>query len=127
MLCGCGSIIAHGAMSLTTGQMIQHAPHEIAAIVVTHLTVDTHAIDILTLLGSVGWLILGVSTFRSRQLPRITAVLVAFGGFSTTFTSGGPIRVLVVATALLLLVGTSLAAAYLAKGASVKDSQEVNC
>jgi hypothetical protein len=121
LLCGCASIIAHGAMSLTTGQMVRHAPHDVAAAVVTHLTVDTHAIDILTLLGSLGWLILGVGTFRSRQLPRAAAVLVGLGGFSTTFTSGGPIRVLVVGTALLLLVGTGLAAAYLTKGARDQD------
>jgi hypothetical protein len=117
LLCGCASIIAHGAMSLTTGQMVRHAPHDVAATVVTHLTVDTHAIDILTLLGSLGWLILGVSTFRSRQLPKVAAVVVGLGGFSTTFTSGGPIRVLVVGTAVLLLVGTGLATAYLTKGA----------
>lgn len=88
----------------------------------THLTVDTHAIDILLLLGSLGWLILGVSTYRSRQLPRVAAVMVGIGGFSTAFTSGGPIRVLVVGAAVLLLVGTGLAAAYLTKGAR---SQEI--
>jgi hypothetical protein len=117
LLCGCASIIARGAMSLATGQLVRHAPHDVAATVVSHLTVDTTAIDILTLLGSLGWLILGVSAFRSRQLPRVAAVLVGLGGFTTTFTSGGPIRVLVVGTALILLVGSGLAAAHLSKGA----------
>jgi asparagine N-glycosylation enzyme membrane subunit Stt3 len=102
--------------------MVRHAPHDVAARVVTHLSVDTHAIDILLLRGSLGWLIRGVSTFRSRQLTRVAAVLVGIGGFSSTFTSGGPIRVLVVGTAVLLLVGTGLAAAYLTKGAR---SQEI--
>ncbi|MEO6511084.1 MAG: DUF4386 family protein [Nocardioides sp.] len=116
MLCGCASIIALGTMSATTGQMVRHAPVDVAVDVVSHLTVDSYAINVLTLLGALGWLVLGVGLFRSRQLQRPTAVLVAFGGFTTTFTAAGPILVLVVGTAALLLAGTALAAVHLTRG-----------
>lgn len=116
MLCGAGSIIARGGMSLGVGQLVRHAPHEVAVAVVVHLTVDTLAIDVLGLLGAMGWLVLGVTLYRGRLVPRTTAVLLGFGGFTTMFTAGGPIRVLVVGTAVVLLLGTAQVAATLLRG-----------
>jgi hypothetical protein len=125
MLCGAGSIIARGAMSLSTGQLVRHAPQDAAVTVVAHLTVDTLAIDALGLLGALGWLVLGVSLYRRRLVPRTTAVLLGLGGFTSMFTAGGPIRVLVVGSALVLLAGTVRVATDTLRGDQRRVTQRV--
>lgn len=57
------------------------------------------------LVGVVGFFVLSVGLYRSGDVPKPAAVLVGIGGATTLFTSGGPMRPLLITAAALALVG----------------------
>lgn len=57
------------------------------------------------LTGAIGFVVLAVALFRSHTVPRPAAVLVGLGGATTLFTTGGPLRPLLLTAAALALAG----------------------
>jgi hypothetical protein len=100
---GCASIVAIGTVSLVAGQLARHAPLDVAAPVYGHLVLDLAAVDSMTLLGALGFLLFAIALWPS--VPRTAAVLIGVGGAATVLTNGGPIRLLVVLTATILFAG----------------------
>lgn len=114
-IAGYVGMIGMGTKSLDAGQIVRHSPTETAVSVSKHLALDVHTIDLLIICGVIGYILLAVSLFRSQQSSRGMAVLIGFAGVTTIFTSGGPIRGLIIGTALLLLVGQAWLAASAAR------------
>lgn len=57
------------------------------------------------LAGVVGFVVLAVGLFRSHAVPGTAAVLTGLGGATTLFTTGGPMRPLLLTAAALALAG----------------------
>ena len=57
------------------------------------------------LTGAIGFIVLAVGLFRSHTVPRPAAVLAGLGGATTLFTTGGPMRPLLLTAAALALTG----------------------
>jgi hypothetical protein len=110
---GCVGTAGVATVSLVAGQLARHTPLDVAATIWGHLALDLGPVDLMVLLGVLGFLLLGVALFRSRSVPRGAAVLAGLGGAATMITSQGPIRALVVGTAVVLLAGTGWIAAGL--------------
>jgi hypothetical protein len=64
---------------------------------------------LLSVVGAVGYLVLGVALGRSKMVSKPAAVLLGLGGATTLVTMGGPVTLVLVATAILLAVGQGLA------------------
>lgn len=62
------------------------------------------------LTGAIGFVVLAVGLFRSHVVPGAAAVLVGLGGAATLFTTGGPLRPLLMTAAALALAGFGWAA-----------------
>jgi hypothetical protein len=105
-------MVGMGTKSLDAGQIVRYSPRGTAVSVSQHLALDVHTIDLLILCGTVGYIVIAVCLYRDQHTSRALAVLIGFGGVTTMFTSGGPIRVLIVTTALVLLA----AQGWLAEG-----------
>jgi hypothetical protein len=104
-------MIGMGTKSLDAGQIVRHTPTETASSLSKHLALDVPTIDLLIISGTIGYILLAVCLFGSPQSTRVMSILIGFAGVTTIFTSGGPIRVLIVATAALLLLGQGWLAA----------------
>lgn len=104
-------MVGMGTKSLDAGQIVRHSPRATAISVSQHLALDVHTIDLLIISGTIGYILIAVCLFRDRHTRRVIAILIGFGGVTTIFTSGGPIRPLIVATALILLAGQGWLAA----------------
>jgi hypothetical protein len=63
------------------------------------------------IIGGAGYVVLAVGLYRSRVAPLPAAALVGLGGAGTMLTAPGPVRALLVGTALLALTGFSWVAA----------------
>jgi hypothetical protein len=100
----CIGIVCVGAKSLVMGQVVRYSPPEVAATVWSHVALDMVFIDLLNLLGALGFIALAVGIFRSRVVPRAAAILVGFGGLTTLVTAEGPIRPLLATAAGILLI-----------------------
>jgi hypothetical protein len=104
-------MIGMGTKSLDAGQIVRHSPRETASLVSQHLALDVHTIDLLILVGTIGYILIAVCLYRDQHTSRALAILIGFGGVTTLFTSGGPIRVLIVTTAVVLLAAQGWLAA----------------
>jgi hypothetical protein len=111
-----------GAVSLVAGQIVRHTAPEIAATLWGHLALDLAPIDLMILIGVLGFVLLAIGLFRSRRVPRIAAVLVGLGGAATMITSQGPIRPLLVTAAAILLAGLAWIAMTPTRTAAVPES-----
>jgi hypothetical protein len=63
--------------------------------------------QLLLLAGVIGCVLLAIGLYRSGVVPHAAAVLVGLGGTTTMITTGGPVRVVLVAAATLTLAGFS--------------------
>jgi hypothetical protein len=68
--------------------------------------------------GAIGSIVLAVGLYRSRAVPRPAAVLVGLGGATTMLSSAGPVRVALVAAAVLALLGYGWTAAVTTRRAT---------
>ncbi|MCW2544426.1 MAG: hypothetical protein JWM40_1978 [Frankiales bacterium] len=107
ILAGAGYVgmVGMGTKSLDAGQIIRHSPRATAISVSQHLALDVHTIDLLIISGTIGYILIAVCLYRDQLTPHALAILIGFGGVTTMFTSGGPIRPLIVGAALLLTAG----------------------
>jgi hypothetical protein len=64
---------------------------------------------LMVILAVVGYIVLAVGLARSALITRGAAILIAVGGAATLITTPGPLRPLLVLTALLLATGHGLA------------------
>lgn len=94
---------------------MRHSPRDTAITVSRHLAVDIKAVDLLTLAGVAGFVFLAMCLYRSQQTPRASAVLIGLGGLATMVTSQGPIPALVMASAVIWLVGQAWLALSLSR------------
>jgi len=107
---GCVGIAVVGAISVVDGQIVRHSPPSAAVAVISQYSSNIPAIDALVLVGALGFVLLAIALFRSRPVPRVSAVLIGLGGAATVFTSEGPIRALLLLAVAVLLAGQSWAA-----------------
>ncbi len=70
------------------------------------------------LTGAIGFVVLSVGLFRSHVVPGAAAVLVGLGGATTLFTTGGPMRPLLLTAAALALAGFGWVAATALSGSA---------
>jgi hypothetical protein len=96
-----------GTKSLDAGQIVRHSSRDTAISVTHHLAVDVHTIDLLTLAGVVGFVLLALCLRGDGRIPRAATVLIGLGGAATMFTSQGPIPALVLGASLTLFLGQS--------------------
>jgi hypothetical protein len=68
----------------------------------------TAFIFLMCVLGAVGYVVLAVGLARSHVVGKGVAVLVGLGGFATLLTMPGPMKPLLVLSALLLTAGQAL-------------------
>jgi hypothetical protein len=102
---GCVGIAAVGAVSAVDGQIVRHSPAPVAVEAIRQYSENLPIVDAPILLGALGFILLAISLFRSRHIPRAAAVLVGLGGAATAITSQGPVRPLLLAAVGLLLIG----------------------
>ncbi len=102
---GCAGICAVGAVSVISGQIVQHSPTPVAIEITRQYNENIPAVDTPILLGVLGFILLAICLFRSHQSPRTGAILIGLGGATTMITSEGPIRALLLAATAILLIG----------------------
>lgn len=84
---------------------MRRSPPDTAASVLGHFAKDVPTVDLLIILGMVGYALLAICLYRDRGNPRILPFLVGIRGAATMITAEGPILSLVLTAALLLLIG----------------------
>jgi len=94
-----------GTKSLDAGQIVRHSSPDTAASILGHLSQDIPSVDLLPVIGMVGYALLAIGLYRDRGNPRVLPFLIGLGGAATMITSEGPIRALVLGSALVLLAG----------------------
>jgi hypothetical protein len=104
-LVGCVGIAGVGTVSAIDRQIVQHSPTPAAIEVIRQYNENVPIVDLPILLGVLGFILLAISLYRSRRVPRVAAILVGLGGATTAITSEGPIRPLLLAAAGILLIG----------------------
>jgi hypothetical protein len=60
---------------------------------------------LMCVLGTVGYVVLAAGLLRAQVVGRSVAALIAVGGGATLLTMPGPLKALLVLTALVLLAG----------------------
>jgi hypothetical protein len=104
---GCVGCAAVAAVSVISGQIVRHSPAGTAREIVRTFNTSIPTIDVPVLLGTVGYLLLGIALYRSPHTPRLAAVLIGIGGPTTMITSEGPIKPLLLTATVILLAGHS--------------------
>lgn len=82
-------------------------------------------IFLAVLVGVVGFVVLAFGLYRSAEVPRAAAVLVGLGGATMLFTAGGPVRPLLVTSAVLALAGFGWVATDRSTGAVASADHDV--
>jgi hypothetical protein len=108
---GCVGMAGVGVISAVMGQVVRHTDPAVARTVWDYLVHDLGLVDLPVLLGGLGFVVLAVGLWRETSVPKPAAIAVGLGGLATLVTSQGPIRPLLVASTLVLLVGTAWIAA----------------
>jgi len=101
---GAISGIVVATMALVGGHIADQATDPAAAELWTRIWSDSRLGPPLLIGGIVGFVLLAAGLFRSGAVPRTAAVLVGVAGVATLVTSVGPVRALVVGSAVLALV-----------------------
>jgi hypothetical protein len=65
---------------------------------------------LMSVVAAVGYLVLAIGLARASVITKVAAALIGIGGAATLLTMGGPIKPILVVTALLLAAGHGLAA-----------------
>jgi hypothetical protein len=84
-----------------------------------HRDPNGNIIFLALIIGGAGYVVLAVGLYRSHIAPLPAAALVGLGGVGTMLTAPGPVRALLVGTALLALIGFS----WVAAAVRPRDSQ----
>jgi hypothetical protein len=100
---GAISGIVVATTALVGGHIAEQATNAATAELWTGIWSDSRVGPPLLIAGIIGFVLLAVGLFRSGVVPRTAAVLVGVGAVATLVTSVGPVRALVVGSAVLTL------------------------
>lgn len=104
---GAAGMASFGVLGLIAAQIAEH-PDRTTMLSLWEQIMDDAGGAVLFLAviaGVIGFVVLAVGLFRSHAVPGAAAVLVGLGGATTLFTTGGPMRPLLLAASALALAG----------------------
>jgi hypothetical protein len=105
---GCVGMACISMAALVAGQMVRIGDADASVALWDRLWNGDKLWPIMTVhLGALGFIVLAVGLFRAGAVPRAASVLVGLGGAMMMTTAAGPIRPLLIAAAIIALVGFS--------------------
>jgi hypothetical protein len=103
---GCVGMACVAMAALVAGQMVRLGDTDASVALWDRVWNSDKLWPIMTVhLGALGFIILAVGLFRAGVVPRAASVLVGLGGAMMMTTAAGPIRPLLIAAAVIALVG----------------------